>query len=815
MKLYQILLLTAILTISTVFTSHQVDGIILCGVTISGGGGTTTTNNSPCINVTSITSNSSGIIASTGNADPFRTYNMYAPISNQPVTSTWRSQSINESDWLVTSNYADTLMTITKPKINKTMLDLYDGTTQTTYDGVRTTVNIFNNHVISLLFNATSSPSTPTIIPDASGQTITSLNITWNSIPRNVSEYDVFLSTTNNNVVNAWYHINVGSPTLTKILGNGPSSMNVTCNARASGYFIGTGHLIYYPCASGLTEQLNHIDAVSGLTAHDFSASCPRSGVVNFKTAFITETQTSLVCGTDTSTTRATIAGNVTVGSPSTLSTLSSEKLFGTAVTIRYNSNGTAITDPSVSTTTACQLRYIPDNSTVNIDDIACDNSIPADVSRFWNGMEIHKVGNYYTNSTLPFFNLINPSIYKVALTLPPQELHIPTQPYSDFILSDGTHNYLVLMTLTKIYYTDADAINTQLHEGAVQSYFTTRTDTTTLFPIPKTANLMQTFKIYGFNINQTFSSFGMFSLSSGFTAKASTSESVIRPIDPTVTNDGTNIPIIYSQDGSFPLLLTITNAPLSAGIKILNPTIFINTIESGYSVGKLDATRTAEFDLPAKICVDVYMTDLSINPHIWTFQGNVCTTGLNQKTLAYTDTLPLNFWTLPYGVSDTYTPQNNVLQTVFHSKIVPTNYTVIVFNSTGADAIVQSFVTNGTIDTQNFNVSSVSKPATLSVRVNGQQVYSSFLGSPISFASVGAFFSTYFSYHGFNLLSLLPIIFAGMFTRNSVGIGAVAVVLLIASLNFFSLVVVPQTIVVIMMFVSLIGLIAYRVLLY
>ena len=73
------------------------------------------------------------------------------------------------------------------------------------------------------------------------------------------------------------------------------------------------------------------------------------------------------------------------------------------------------------------------------------------------------------------------------------------------------------------------------------------------------------------------------------------------------------------------------------------------------------------------------------------------------------------------------------------------------------------------------------------------------------------AFFHQYLSYQGFDLLSFIPLVFAAMFTRNTVGIGTALTVVLIATLSWFSIVVIPDQDIVIMIVIAAIAMIGYR----
>lgn len=232
---------------------------------------------------------------------------------------------------------------------------------------------------------------------------------------------------------------------------------------------------------------------------------------------------------------------------------------------------------------------------------------------------------------------------------------------------------------------------------------------------------------------------------------------------------------------------------------------------EDIWAITRMDSTRSAEYDILPNQCQNIYMADISVKPTVFIYQGSTCSTGANAKTIAYTASLPVNFYSFKYGASDSYVPSTNTLTTMTRSTVTPFTYTVIVKNSTGAVAVNQTYTTSSTLDTRTFNVTGVTKPASLSISVAGSQIYSSYLGSPVSLSSVASFFHQYFSYDGFDFLSFLPIMFAGMFTRNTVGIGVVLTVVMIATLSWLSVVVVPDTVVFISIIVAVIGLVGYR----
>lgn len=183
-----------------------------------------------------------------------------------------------------------------------------------------------------------------------------------------------------------------------------------------------------------------------------------------------------------------------------------------------------------------------------------------------------------------------------------------------------------------------------------------------------------------------------------------------------------------------------------------------------------------------------------------------------NSLTLVNMGNLPLNFWTLKYGATHQYNQSSNSLETIVHSTAAPLTYTNIIKSSNGTIAINQTYTTPTTMDQRHYNITGISKPASLYVYAGGNLIYSAYMGSPISLASTSAFFNQYFSYQGFSLLSLIPIVFASMFTRNTVGIGIALTVVCIATISWMSIVVLPDVYIGIMILIAVLSMIAYRI---
>lgn len=798
----------------------DVNAISLCGVVITIPTAIVTTNNSPCITTDSITVNSSGIIPVYA-AQQNRTYDIFPTSSITPVALAWQNQTSTYSQWLVTTLNVDTGMTVKGTQLNNVFLNYLTAPTPDVWSyspsNLTNSINVGSGKFIQLFLNASSpSPVTPPVFA-VSNYNQTAMTIPWTTIPRNSTSFESFVDPSNNGTITSLYQGYTSTSTLNMVLGTGTTPYTLTCSP-ISNHVQSNASKIYYGCNVGLTlDKLENIDITSGTKTHEFTASISPSTAIQNRYVFLTAKQPTywLFSNTGSVTTVETTKadGNVTQPNPNVnAAAYSNEQIvWDSTHIIRYNFNSTTPSTPPTSD--ACTLLYIPSNSTVKIDDIACDISIPAHVVRYWNGMAIQKVGNYYVNQTLPFFTSINANTYKLALTQTMPELGLPNTSFVSLILHKNGVNYMVVVTSNNIYYTDVLNVMHEINNfnRAKQAYMTTIPITDSNYQIPHPA--ISTYKIYGPNVNATVSGYGMFTLVSGYTAKLSSLESAVRTLDPQWTNQNTtNIPSIATGGSTlFPVILTVANAPNIAALKVTNPYTVIGNIENTWSITRLDSTHTAEFDILGGQCPNVYVADTTIYPYLYISQGNVCATGTNIKTIAYTNLLPLTFYTLPWGVSDTFTPATNALQTMVRHSTTPYTYTVVIYNSTGAPSLTQVFTGNSTVDTRNFNVSSISKPATLAVFGDGKQIYTSYLGSSLSLASVSAFFHQYMSYQGFDLLAFIPIVLASAMTRNTVGIGTVLVVVCIATLSWLSVTIVPDYIVVITTIVAIIGLIGYR----
>lgn len=566
--------------------------------------------------------------------------------------------------------------------------------------------------------------------------------------------------------------------------------------------------------AGGAVMSTNHIDTTTGVETHDFSTSAG-AGTNNANYIFLGQKKIAQISMLSVTSVLGTFpsGANNTYGNANTgyISDYMVRDNLGN--NFFFNSNSTNF--DSRSRNSQCDLTYIPSNTTTSIDNIACDIGIPNHATRYWNGISLVKIGNYYTNSTLPLLSSVQSSAYKKQFLIPNSIYGIPDPDVRLLGHFNGV-DFLMSYSSTSINYIDMPQLTTLLSKNrAFQGYMIANVNTDSSFKIsPTSISPVVGIKFYGPSLNVTVSKYGEIMIPSGYTTRLdSTNEHDIRTLDPRWTNTPQqDYPAYFTSGSLFPVFLTVSNAPTDASLMVQSQSLTINNLAGLWSVVSLDTTHSAEFDITPNTCVNLYVADSSVAPQVYTYQGNVCATGVNQKTVYYTNTLPTTFYTMHYGATSTYTPSTNGLSTTVRSTTTPFTYNVLVRNSTGTITINFTKTVNSTSDTHLFNVSSTSKPGAVFVSIPGTgTIYSSYLGSSLSFASTVSFFHQYFSYQGFDLLSFIPIIFASMFTRNTIGIGMAMVVVLVATLSFLSVVVVSDATMGIMVVIALIGLIGYR----
>ena len=231
----------------------------------------------------------------------------------------------------------------------------------------------------------------------------------------------------------------------------------------------------------------------------------------------------------------------------------------------------------------------------------------------------------------------------------------------------------------------------------------------------------------------------------------------------------------------------------------------------------ELQSDKTVSVDVIADVCYKIYIRDISTELSSWDAIGNLCGNGASVKSVTYVSNIAFTFWSLPWGVTHRYNATTAILDTYVRHSTTPFSYDVMLYDSDGnlESANYETSVTS--LDHQTYNLTGYA-PSPLRMRVydnsTGIEIYNTYLDqNPKYLSSIRVFFEDYTSFAGWNFLLFMPIVFAAMFTRNTVGLGTVLTVLMIGTLNWLGIIDMPDEIVLLLIFIAIIGLIAYRVL--
>ncbi|QDI74091.1 hypothetical protein [Nitrosopumilus spindle-shaped virus] len=386
------------------------------------------------------------------------------------------------------------------------------------------------------------------------------------------------------------------------------------------------------------------------------------------------------------------------------------------------------------------------------------------------------------------------------------------------FIFTVSGVDYFGYTTTTGIKYTALSNITAELTDRAVQSYGVDNTSVT-LSGLPVSSALPAvTYSIVTPTTTSSSDARGFFSLISGYNTLVPT---ITSTVNPSLTNyeDNPLIPWIVTPTGSTTALtVEIKNLRTDYTIMLKSP----NTLAGEnyvWDTVTLDAGGQFTVDLPSGTCVEVVVFDASTNPvGAQESLGQICASGAMPKVIIYSANLAFTFWTLPFGASHTFSETGDILTTRVRSDTNPFDYTVKIYHSNGTlynSTLYSGVTTNSTtFDLRTFNASGADYPSRIEIYDdNNSLVYYATIGFPNYFSSVASFFAQWFVVEGFNLLYMLPIVFAAMFTRNTVGIGTGLTVVLISVLAWFGLIVIDEVMVYLLIFIAIIGLLAYRTL--
>lgn len=309
---------------------------------------------------------------------------------------------------------------------------------------------------------------------------------------------------------------------------------------------------------------------------------------------------------------------------------------------------------------------------------------------------------------------------------------------------------------------------------------------------------------------------YGAYVLPSGYTQRPDASATA-RQFTPLWTNSQTLFPAFDGlTTGLTALSVLVQNAPVDYALIFQDSTATLNGLNYYWGMFPLTADHSATIDLPISKCVLVTgaTTDTQIAELIE--YGTLCASGAMPKNLIFTQNLAFTFWTLPWGADHNYNQPTSILTTKVRSDFSPFDYTVIVYHSNGTvfnSTLYQGITTNATtFDKRFFNASGADLPSRMEILDNsGKIIYYATIGFPNYFSATASFFSQWFVLDGFNLLYMLPIVFAAMFTRSTVGIGTGLTVAFISVLAWTGIIVIDEIVVYALIFFAILGMLAYR----
>lgn len=263
-------------------------------------------------------------------------------------------------------------------------------------------------------------------------------------------------------------------------------------------------------------------------------------------------------------------------------------------------------------------------------------------------------------------------------------------------------------------------------------------------------------------------------------------------------------------------LTLEIKNAFPDTSVRIRDTIAYDSNIPEYYIwlVDELQTDNTITFEIPANECVYVDIKNIGISNGQWTQLGFLCHNGLTYKVLPNTSELSYQFWAFPLGANHIYNQTAEDLQTQVRSNTSPYQYVTKIYDANDVVVLDQIINSSSDFNLQTFNTTNYTKPLRLEILDydnSNQTVYTANLGFGNYLSGIALFINQYLVYEGFNLVILMPLIFMAMFTRNTVGIGTVLFVVLVATLVWFGVISLSEWVIYAMMVIAVIGLIAYK----
>jgi hypothetical protein len=166
----------------------------------------------------------------------------------------------------------------------------------------------------------------------------------------------------------------------------------------------------------------------------------------------------------------------------------------------------------------------------------------------------------------------------------------------------------------------------------------------------------------------------------------------------------------------------------------------------------------------------------------------------------------------MPWGTASTYDQTTDTLVTQVRHQNNGYTYNVRIYDKNGTNVISAKYTDQNGLSVKTFNMSGVQKPARLEILdADNRTLYFANVGSPNYLTGIQAFANQYLTISGFNLLMLMPLVFAAMWTRNTVGVGTMMTVVMIMTMVWLGLFSLPEEVLYLMVFIAAVGMIAYK----
>lgn len=416
-----------------------------------------------------------------------------------------------------------------------------------------------------------------------------------------------------------------------------------------------------------------------------------------------------------------------------------------------------------------------------------------------WPSVLGDEVNTSYNSTDIPF--LLPYKILKSDLTCEPIR----------FPLKNGATNYIGLIdrcaTNTMYYSTIPSFSDYAVQSLLMDSYTPTIGSLSASTILPQVGFTLKTLT-GNFPQNQA----GILTLISGTSMTPSTS--IVREVNPEYLDSfPTLLPLIVPPTtGLTQLSVNVRNAPSDQVIKVESPTFTLLGSNQLWGTTTLTADDSFTIDLPTSLCGNIYTADGNQEVKVWQSLGQLCASGTMPKSIVYTTNLSFTFWTLPWGVSSNYNDPTSALQTMVRSNEVNYTYNLRVYDRNGTLSLQQQYNNVNGLNVQSFNVSSIQSPRLLEILdAENNTLYHVTLGNGNWLDDFQTFSNQQLEIDGFNLVAMMPIIFAAMWTRNTISMGTMITVVMIATMGFFGVLPIPEVALYAMLFIAAVAMIAYK----